>query len=341
MAQTLLLSDERMVRHDPGAGHPERPARLSSLLGALRERAVPGTAWASPQPAPREAVERVHARAYVGIVDELRGQAVRLDPDTALSEDSVDAAFLAAGAAMGAVDHALGDAGPAFALVRPPGHHAESSRAMGFCVFNNVAVAAEHALAAHGLERVLVIDWDVHHGNGTQHHFEGRRDVLFASSHRYPFYPGTGAAQEVGRGAGEGYTVNVPLPGGCDDGDLATLFRDVLLPIADDYAPQLVLVSAGFDAHRLDPLGGLRASDEGFAYACATALEIADQHAEGRIALLLEGGYDLHALEESVRACLEILGGATPPERRAPSTRGGHAIKAAAEVHRQYWKHIQ
>ena len=334
---TLLLYDDLMVAHDPGAGHPERPERLVAVQRALERGRAAGTRWAAPSVAPREAVERVHEARYVEAIEGVRGRRVALDADTRTSIDTVDAAYLAAGAAIDAVDAVFGGAADnAMALVRPPGHHAEASRAMGFCFFNNVAIAAEHARAAHGAERVLIIDWDVHHGNGTQHAFEKRRDVLFFSTHQYPFYPGTGGAPEVGFGPGEGYTVNVPITTRMGDGEYAAVFADVLEPIAMEYDPDLVLVSAGFDAHVADPLGGMAVTDEGFAVLCAMTKRIAQSCAGGRLALLLEGGYDLDGLASSVRACVEVLEGSTPPEVGGASLAGGNLIKQVLATQRRY-----
>ncbi|MCB9787655.1 MAG: histone deacetylase [Deltaproteobacteria bacterium] len=330
-----------MVSHDPGPGHPERPERLRALRSDLLERPVAGTRWVTPASVTAEALERVHDHAYIDALDTVRGKTGHLDADTAVSERSIDAAWLAAGAAVGAVEAAVsGEAKRGLGLLRPPGHHAESGRPMGFCLFNNVAVAAAHAIEALGLSRVLVIDWDVHHGNGTQHAFQARRDVLFFSTHRFPFYPGTGAAHECGTGAGEGYTVNVPMAAGRTDADLRLAFDSVLVPIASEWKPELVLVSAGFDAHRLDPLGGMRLSDEGFAVLCARAMALADAHADGRIVLLLEGGYDLQGLRESVRACLGVLGGETEPETRASTREGEVAVREALAHQRRYWRHL-
>jgi acetoin utilization deacetylase AcuC-like enzyme len=197
---------------------------------------------------------------------------------------------------------------------------------MGFCLINNVAVAAAHARAACGRERVLIVDWDVHHGNGTQHCFESDPSVLYFSTHRFPFYPGTGDVGETGRGAGAGFTVNVPLPAGCNDADLEAVFRRLLVPIAGAFAPDLVLVSAGFDAHARDPLGDMSLTDAGFARLCAIVAALADRHAGGRLVLVLEGGYDLAALAAGVAACVDVMGGAVPPPAAAPA-----APRAAAE----------
>src|SRR3954468_1430108 len=272
MGDTLLITGEGMLAHDPGPGHPERPERLLAILANLRARPIPGTRWAPPTPAPREALERVHTRAYVDSILRLRGQSADLDPDTSVSPGSVDAALLAAGSAIDAVDAVMtGPAASAFALVRPPGHHAEPARAMGFCFFNNIAIAAAHARARHGCRRVLIIDWDVHHGNGTQAAFYSDSSVLFVSFHQFPLYPGTGAPRELGPGPGLGYTINLPMPAGMGDGDYAAIFDLVVSPIADACAPDLVLVSAGFDAHRADPLGEMRLTELGFRHLCAAA----------------------------------------------------------------------
>ncbi len=336
---TALLYDEVMTLHDPGWGHPECPERLEALARDLVERPPPGVAVVRPHPATVEAVSRVHAPSYVARVEALRGRRVGLDPDTRLSERSVEAAFLAAGAGVDAVTAVVGgEHRNALALVRPPGHHAEAARAMGFCVFNNVAVAAAHAVAALGCERVLIIDWDVHHGNGTQHTFEARRDVTFFSTHRFPFYPGTGAASEAGRGPGEGYTVNVPMPPERTDGDYGLVFSEVLVPIAEQLNPDLILVSAGFDAHRKDPLGGMRVSSDGFALLCSDVLELANRCAEGRLVLMLEGGYDLDALRESVRGCAEVLTGSTAPPREPATPVGEKLVEAAWGVQRAHWR---
>jgi acetoin utilization deacetylase AcuC-like enzyme len=332
-----LLFDPVMTEHDPGPGHPESPDRLRAIWRDLSARPVAGTEVVAPPKATREELSRVHDEEYVARILSLRGREVQLDPDTATSTASVDAALLAAGAATEAVRRVIdGKATSAFALVRPPGHHAESTRAMGFCLFNNVAVAAAEA-HAKGLSRVLCIDWDVHHGNGTQHSYYARRDLLFCSTHQYPFYPGTGSESETGTGPGEGFTVNVPLPAGCGDGDYAASFADVLLPIADAYRPELILVSAGFDAHRDDPLAGMEVSEEGFAALCGAVKKIADRHSAGRLVLTLEGGYDLRALSRSARACIEVLAGAEPPPLRPQVSRAARALREVRAAQAPYW----
>lgn len=339
MADTLLLHDDSMIEHDPGRGHPERPDRLRALSILLRERPVPGTRQQAPSVASVEALQRVHSAEHVQHVEAARGQHHAFDPDTIASPASVDVAFLAAGAAVDAVDAVLdGQARNAFAFVRPPGHHAEPDRVMGFCLFNNAAVATEHALSRPEVERVLVVDWDVHHGNGTQAAFYGRRDVLFVSAHQFPFYPGTGALREHGEGEGEGYTLNVPLGVGATDGDYRRMFGDLVGPAAERFDPDLVLVSAGFDAHQRDPLGGMDLSVEGFADLCSTMVGVAERHAKGRLVLVLEGGYDLEGLAHSAHACVQVLAGASGPGGAdTPSQVGDRALRQAVAHHRRFW----
>lgn len=339
MPGTLLLHDDAMIEHDPGPGHPERKERLQAIVAALQARPVAGTTTQAPTPAAREAIVRVHSEAYLAQVDAARGIDQRFDPDTVASPKSIDAAYLAAGAAVNAVDAVLdGRADNAFALARPPGHHAVPDRAMGFCFLNNIAIAAEHALCHPQIDRVLIVDWDVHHGNGTQEAFYGRRDVMFASTHQSPLYPGTGALKEHGAGAGEGHTVNIPIGGGATDGDYRRIFADIIEPAAAEFAPDLVLVSAGFDAHRNDPVGGMSMSAEGFADLCATMKRVAAAHAGGRLVLVLEGGYDLNGLAASTHACVEVLAGRSAPDgAQVPTAVGETALRNAAAHHRRYW----
>ncbi|MGZ3460389.1 MAG: histone deacetylase family protein, partial [Archangium sp.] len=307
MTQTLLLTDPLFIWHDPGPEHPERPARLASILNLLDSEPIWGTERRAPRPATEEELAAVHTQRLRDYLRGLRGRHEVIGPDTRTSPDSYDAAVLAAGASVQAVEEVLaGRARNAFALVRPPGHHAEPDRAMGFCLFNNVAIAAE-AARRQGAERVLIMDWDVHHGNGTQAAFWTRRDVLYMSVHQYPFYPGTGAPFEVGEGPGEGYTLNCGLPEGATDADYGALYQDLFLPVAQAYKPDLVLVSAGFDAHRKDPLGGMLLTERGFAAMCTALADLARSVCGGRLVLLLEGGYSLEGLSRSVHACVEVM----------------------------------
>jgi acetoin utilization deacetylase AcuC-like enzyme len=267
-----------------------------------------------------------------------RGRIVAFDPDTQAGPRTYDAALHAAGAVVDAVARVLdGALDRAFCLSRPPGHHAESDRVMGFCYFNNVAVAAAEALA-RGLTRVLVVDFDVHHGNGTQQIFEADRRVLYVSSHAHPFYPGTGAVHETGRGDGRGYTVNLPLPSGCGDAEYLRVYREIVAPIARAYDPELVLVSAGFDAFAGDPLAGMRVSAEGFGALAGLCAAAAGGAARGRVVAALEGGYDLGGLATGGAAVTRVLTGEAPPE----TTGDAHpAIERLLPVYREelapYW----
>ena len=281
--------------HDTGPGHAERPERLAAVTQALRD-AFPATEWHEAPRATREQLLRAHAPALLRSVLETKpSQRVMLDPDTVLSPASAEAGLRAAGAAVAAVDGVLGgETKRAFCAVRPPGHHATRDTAMGFCLFNSVALAALHALEAHGLERVAIADFDVHHGNGTQAIFEADPRVLFVSSHQVPLYPDSGYADETG----VGNIINVPLPPGAGGDAFRAAWSNMLLPALDRFQPQLLLVSAGFDAHRRDPLAQLELGADDYAWLTRELVSIADRHANGRIVSLLEGGYDLQALRE-------------------------------------------
>jgi acetoin utilization deacetylase AcuC-like enzyme len=275
-----------------------------------RQGLIAGRPEVAFAPADRALIERVHDPRYLELLERVteRGGAW-LDPDTMIGPDSYEVARLAAGAAVAAVGAALsGAARRLFVLGRPPGHHATRAQGMGFCLINTVAVAAAHALA-NGLERVAIVDWDVHHGNGTQDIFYDTNRVLFCSVHQSPFYPGTGSAQETGTGAGRDSTINVPLPAGQVDDVFARVFDEIFLPRLRAYRPELVLVSAGFDAHRDDPIGGMRLTEDGFAALAERVVDLAEAHAEGRVVAVLEGGYDPPALGRSVAAILRVLDG--------------------------------
>jgi len=303
-APALLVDDPRFDLHAPVGHHPERPERLAAARQAVAHAAA-GFERVPPRPATDAELARVHDPGFIEQLSKLGGQEGYLDPDTYVSARSVDVARLAAGSLVAMVDAMIdGPLGKGVALLRPPGHHARPARAMGFCLLNNVAVAAAHA-RSRGIERVAIVDWDVHHGNGTQEMFWRDPHVLYVSMHQSPFYPGTGGVDEVGEGNGRGYTVNVPLAAGGSDAVYASAFERIVLPVVEAYAPQLVLVSAGFDASARDPLAQMDLSAEAFGWMARELGRLADASAKGRMALVLEGGYDLVAVEAGMRSAIE------------------------------------
>jgi len=284
------------IRHDPGPGHAERPERLSAVTDALRE-AFPNLAWEEAPRVSRGQLLRVHDDALLALVlDTPVDGPMPLDPDTVLAPGSAEAALRAAGAGIAAVDAVMhGEVRRVFCAVRPPGHHATPSAAMGFCLFNNVAVAAAHACDKHGLSRVAVVDFDVHHGNGTQAIFDTDPRVMYLSSHQMPLYPDTGYANE----RGVGNIINAPLPPGCDSDGFRRIWREQLLPTLDSFRPQLLFISAGFDAHARDPLAQIELDTADFEWITRELVAIARRHGDGRVVSMLEGGYDLTALREA------------------------------------------
>jgi acetoin utilization deacetylase AcuC-like enzyme len=337
-----LLTSSRFADHLTPPGHPERVDRHAVMQVVAAEFRQGGGTVVEPRIATDEEIVRVHERDYLTLIRETAGRAVSLDADTFTSPETHDVARLAAGAAVSAVDRVLdgGEGTRALALVRPPGHHAERNRAMGFCFFNNVAIAAAHA-RARGLSRVAVVDYDVHHGNGTQWSFYDNPSVLFISSHQYPYYPGTGAAGEVGTGPGAGFTVNLPLAAGATDADYERVYDSVAWPILRKYQPDLILLSAGFDAYVDDPLGGMRVTAPCFGRLTASLASIAGECCGGRIAAVTEGGYDLKGLADCLRAAIAALdgSGATPPARSgtAATPRADATIKAVMPHLSKYW----
>jgi acetoin utilization deacetylase AcuC-like enzyme len=298
----------------------------------------------APRAATLEELTQVHDLSYVmRIAATAREASSRLTPDTYACSQSYDAACRAAGAVMAAVDAVMdGRVRNAFVPVRPPGHHAEVGKAMGFCLFNNVALGAEYARAVKGANRVLIVDWDLHHGNGIQHIFEEDPSVLYISTHLYPCFPGTGHNLETGRGRGEGYTVNLPLGKGWGDGDYAALFRRVVAPLAMDFNPDIILAAAGFDIHRKDPMGGMRVTEQGFAGLTRILMEAAHRCCRDRLVLVLEGGYHHHALAASAAAVLRELAGQTHADTDALATgarkrRVGSVVKRCIHVHGRDW----
>ena len=303
---TAIYTHRSCLEHDPGAGHPESPARLAAVLEALEDPRFTALIRIEAPKATRDQLARVHVRELIdSVLDEpVEDGWRRLDPDTVMSPASAEAALRAAGAVCAAVDATItGTHRRAFCAVRPPGHHATHDTAMGFCLFNSVAVGAAHALAVHGLARVAIVDFDVHHGNGTQDIFWSDPRVMYASSHQWPLYPGTGARSETGAGN----VVNAPLRPGAGSNEFRAACEEIVLPALESFAPELVLISAGFDAHRLDPLANLQFDADDYAWISARLVELAGRHAQGRVVSSLEGGYSLTALRESVAAHVAAL----------------------------------
>jgi acetoin utilization deacetylase AcuC-like enzyme len=327
----VLFSHPSSLLHETGMGHPERVDRMHAIRAELERRDWFGF---ERREAPRVAEEQllaVHSREHVEAVRVTSAHAGAFDLDTPTSEGSWEAALHAAGGACALVEELLRDGGEraGFSILRPPGHHAERDRAMGFCLFANVSVAARHALDSLGAERVFVLDWDVHHGNGTNSIFHGSREVLFASIHQYPFYPGTGPLSDVGTGEGEGFSINLPVPARAGEEEFCGLVEHVVLPAARAFDPDLVLVSAGYDAHRDDPVGGCSLSTASFGELTRQVLTLGKP-----VGCVLEGGYDLDGLAGSVAATMEVLAAGDGGRRSHPR---GRLVEEAAAVVGRYW----
>ena len=337
-----LLIDDIFLLHEPGSRHPESPARLKAIRETL-EASGAMERWyrVHPRPAHLDELELVHHPSLLEHVERASRRApAYLDPDTVVSSDSYRTALFAAGGVLECTDAVCtGRVRRAFAFVRPPGHHAEPDKAMGFCLFNNVALAAAYARIEHKLDRVAIIDFDLHHGNGTQACFYDNPHVLYISSHQFPFYPGTGNYHEVGVRGGAGYTVNFPLPEGSGDESMVPVYSKIVGPILEQYRPQLILVSAGFDAHFKDPLGGLKVTPAGFASVAASLIRAADTCCGGKICFVLEGGYSLEALQACTRAVMEQMESGRP-ERPGPITNGafGQIYEKSRRGFGHFWK---
>jgi acetoin utilization deacetylase AcuC-like enzyme len=345
MSTLAIIKDDRYLEHNPGDGHPESPDRLR-VIHDLIAKEFSDLPLIEPRVATEDELAAVHDPFYIQTVANTEGRAFsRLDADTGVSARSYLVARLAAGGLLQAVDSILAP-GPrtlssVFAFVRPPGHHAEPRRGMGFCLFNNIAIAAEYAIEKHGLKRVLIVDWDLHHGNGTQKAFYDRPDVLFFSSHQYPHYPGTGNFDETGNGKGEGFTVNAPFPSGFGDTEYLAVYDRILKPVALEYKPELVLVSAGFDPYVKDPLGGMSVTGDGFGNLATIVREIADATCGGKVLLTLEGGYNPDGLREGVRSVLQALNGPrwTVPVMDSPAAEV--VIRTIIAGQKKYWKSLR
>jgi acetoin utilization deacetylase AcuC-like enzyme len=345
MVTTIVVRDPGYLEHDQGPGHPESPERLKAIYERLDREDVKGLfKTVVPRPASRDELLWNHAGDYIDRIAKTAGKDFsRLDPDTATGKGSWGAACLAVGGVFAAMDVIAGsDAQNGFALVRPPGHHAETDHAMGFCIFNNVALGAHYAKRVLGCKRVLIIDWDLHHGNGTQHSFYNDPSILYLSTHQFPYYPGSGSVEQIGEGKGEGFTVNVPLSPGAGDEDFAAIYNRLVVPIGKSFSPDFILVSAGFDIYQDDPLGGMNVTAKGFGYMARVLLNLAELCCQGRILFCLEGGYNLTGLRDGVLAVLReckamsILDKDTV-SRLDNSGPGPQIIEYVMDIQKDYW----
>lgn len=340
--KTGILRSEKFMEHKPPGYHPENPRRLEVIYGFLEKNWSKSFVDIPLRSAKEDEILLVHSREYYNEVKNIDETSGHFDADTYYSRNSYKTAMLAAGSVLNTVDAIFrGEVANAFTFIRPPGHHAERDRAMGFCIFNNVAIAAKYAQKAHGIERVLIVDWDLHHGNGTQWAFYSDPAVLYFSTHQYPYYPGTGAINECGTGKGEGFNINVPLPAGMGDGDYAEIFKRVLAPVADEFRPEFIIVSAGFDAHKDDPLGGMELTEEGYGLMTQLLMELSDRHAHSRLLLVLEGGYNLEGLKNSVAEVLSALQGKQyPVDNIKPQDKVLEIIDRVIKFNKRYWKNL-
>jgi acetoin utilization deacetylase AcuC-like enzyme len=342
MRKTMLVADRRYMNHFAGRVHPERPARIAAMIdmvGSLKRSALVSSA---PREASIEELTLCHSEEYVAMVERtVACDRTDFDPATHASGETWTTARLAAGGVLTAVAAVQdGAAANAFAIVRPPGHHALPDTAMGFCFFNNVAIAASWLVKVIGMRRVLIADWDVHHGNGTQQMFYESPEVLYMSTHQYPFYPGSGSLDQIGNGLGLGFTVNAPMPATFGDNEYLQIFDELLMPVARRFRPEFVLISAGFDAHFRDPLGGMRVTEGGFVAMTRRLQRIADECCEGKMVAALEGGYDLRGLAECGRAVINEMGrdGDEPVSAAKDGERAQPIIQRARYFLEDYWK---
>ncbi|MCL5025843.1 MAG: histone deacetylase [Chloroflexi bacterium] len=318
--RVAVLYHPLCLEHYPGLNHPERPARLQAIVGQLEGERPAGIELMTPCAASVEQIAAVHSPDYIAEIERISADGGGfLDMDTVLSAHSYEAALIGAGSAISAVEAVLsGEASSAFALPRPPGHHAGPSYGMGFCLFNNVAIGVRHAQKAYAVKRVLLVDFDIHHGNGSQEILYDDPSVLYFSMHESPHYPGTGRVDETGAGPGQGYTLNVPLPAECGDVAYTRILQEILAPAARRFQPELIAVSAGYDGHWADPLADMRLSTSGFAAIASCLRDLAAELSGGRLMGVLEGGYDLRALAASVMATLQVWAAGEPEDPLGP-----------------------
>ena len=340
MHKTAIITDRSYLTHFAGRSHPERPERLAVMIEMAENLKRDDLQFRAPREATLEEIALCHRREYIEAVERTSHlDRFDFDPDTHTSRDTYRTALLAAGGVLTAVEAVCdGAAENAFAMVRPPGHHALPGRAMGFCFFNNVAIAAQWLTRNKGLKRVMVIDWDLHHGNGTQDIFYDHREVLYTSTHQFPHYPGTGSMQEVGAGEGLGFTVNAPMPAEYGDAEYLRIFDELIMPIGRAFKPQFILVSAGFDCHWRDPLGEMQVTESGFAQMMRRIKRLAAECCGGKIVAALEGGYNLEAIANSGAAVIDEMGREPDePIEASASERVLPIIERARKGVGQYW----
>jgi len=353
MRKTAVYRDDLFVQHQPGFDHPESPDRLRVIYDELDREEV-GDHFVYPQfdPASQDIIRLNHSPTLVERVADTQGRDHDfLDADTRTSAHSYEAACLAVGALIDAISRMdQGEIDNGFCLVRPPGHHAERDKSMGFCLFNNVAIAARWAAKELGMQRIMIVDWDLHHGNGTQHSFYESDQVLYLSSHQYPYYPGTGALMETGKAAGDGYTINIPLSGGQGDMEFARIYNELVVPVTREYKPDLILISCGFDIYNGDPLGAMQVSADGFAWMTRKMVQVAEEVCDGKLLVTLEGGYNLTGMRDGAMAVLAELCGekldcgypVNLSSKQAASFAGSRAdcpaLDQALQIAKNYWQ---
>lgn len=343
MRKLGIVIDDIFKMHDNGYGHPESPDRIRVINDMLINTGLMNKVeLIEPFDALKEHITLVHEARHFDLIESTRGkERVYLDADTSTSPKSFEAAIRAAGAMIKSIDLVMNnDLEAAFPLVRPPGHHAEKDRAMGFCLFNNIAVGAAYLINNYDVNRILIVDWDLHHGNGTQHMFYDTDKVFYISTHQFPYYPGTGAANEIGIGEGEGFTLNIPMNPGMGDQEYIKIFFELLKPVIDQYTPKIILVSAGFDTHIADPLGGMAVTPKGFQNLTKLLNELADEHCGGKIIYILEGGYNLEGLWHSVSAVIQelLMLNNTDHLDYSNTTKVDQLINGIMEINSKYWK---